>query len=95
MSDKPAVPPPPPKRGLASALGSVTEIKIQQAPTPNNAAKPSDERLKDLNFKVDEAFHLEFKMTASLRRLTMKELLEASFQAWKDKHGGIDQGLLK
>ncbi len=36
----------------------------------------------DLNFKVDPDFHQSFKTEATLRRMSMKELLEASFKAF-------------
>jgi hypothetical protein len=88
------VPPPPrkPSSRLTAALGEPS-VTIK-AVTLNNAAKPSDDRLKDLNFKVKEGFHVEFKTTASIRRMSMKELLEACFEAWKDKHGGISRDLI-
>lgn len=38
---------------------------------------------KDLNFKVDAKFSREFKMTATSRGMSMKELLEDCFAAWK------------
>jgi hypothetical protein len=36
----------------------------------------------DLNFKVDPDFHQSFKTEATVRRMSMKELLEASFKAF-------------
>ncbi len=36
----------------------------------------------DLNFKVDPDFHQSFKTEATIRRMSMKELLEASFKAF-------------
>ena len=93
-STRAPVPPPPKKSSnrLTAALGEPSAIA--DVVTPNNAAKPSDDRLKDLNFKVEESFHVEFKTTASVRRMSMKELLEACFAAWKDKHGGISRDLI-
>jgi hypothetical protein len=42
--------------------------------------------LKDLNFKVDPEFHTKFKSVATIRRLSMKELLEECFQVYLQKH---------
>lgn len=71
--------PPPLKQRLAAAP-PVTMI------APDNLSKPSDE-VQDLNFKVSPAFHRDFKVTATVRGMSMKELLEASFSAWKEKYG--------
>jgi hypothetical protein len=35
--------------------------------------------LKDLNFKVDAIFHKNYKLVATLKGLTMRELLEKTF----------------
>jgi len=43
-----------------------------------NSNKPS----VDLNFKVDPDFHRAFKTEATVRGMSMKELLEASFKAF-------------
>lgn len=56
------------------------------ANAPDNLSQPSED-IVDLNFKVNSAFHREFKITAVSRGMTMKELMEASFKAWKDKFG--------
>ena len=45
--------------------------------------------LQDMNFKVHPAFHRQFKMTAAAQGMSMKELLEASFQAWKEAQSGL------
>lgn len=56
---------------------------------PDNLSTPSDEgALQDMNFKIAPKFHRRFKMEAVLRGLSMKELLEASFQAYLQIHGG-------
>lgn len=73
--------PPPPSRGLRSDfLGKVA------APTfvPDNM---DGEKLKDVNFKMTIDFHTKFKSVATARRMSMKELLEASFAAYLEKHG--------
>ena len=38
--------------------------------------------MKDLNFKVEPSFHQAFKLEAARRKLSMKELLKASFWLW-------------
>ena len=40
----------------------------------------------DLNFKVDPDFHQSFKTEATIRRMSMKELLEASFKAFLESN---------
>jgi transcriptional regulator with XRE-family HTH domain len=45
-------------------------------------------RFVDLNFKVPQKLHRRFRMEASARGLTMKELLIASFRAYLDANGG-------
>jgi hypothetical protein len=40
-------------------------------------------KYKDLNFKVSDAFSREFKLTATARGQSMKELLEECFATWK------------
>jgi predicted HicB family RNase H-like nuclease len=46
--------------------------------------------LRDLNFKVEPKFHRNFKLVAALRGMTMKELLEKSFECWVE-HNANDQ----
>ena len=56
---------------------------------PDHLSTPSDEgALQDMNFKVAPKFHRRFKIEASVRGVSMKELLEASFQAYLKEHGG-------
>lgn len=96
----PVPPPPRTSNRLHAALGTLNTVNTALVDqgflgSANNAAKASEERLKDLNFKVNEDFHVEFKITATKRKMSMKDLLEACFEAWKDKHGGISPGLFK
>lgn len=78
------VPPPPHKqlRGLQAIVHPTPEV---EAP-PANMQRPNA-GVQDLNFKVDPDFHLAFKMTATTKKMTMKELLEASFRCWLEKYG--------
>ena len=46
---------------------------------------------QDLNFKVDPALHRAFKMVATLRGISMKELFELSFGCFLQKEYGDDQ----
>jgi hypothetical protein len=41
-----------------------------------------------MNFKVSPDFHRRFKLEATLRGRSMKELLEASFKTYLEQHGG-------
>ncbi|SER26693.1 hypothetical protein SAMN05216548_11432 [Faunimonas pinastri] len=54
--------------------------------TPDNLSK-SPEELKDLNFKVSPDLHRDFKLTATAWGMSMKELLEAAYKGWVEKHG--------
>jgi hypothetical protein len=76
------VPSPPQRRGI-----------IAQVPTPvaapDNLSKPNS-GLQDMNFKMSPEFHRAFKITASIRGMAMKDLLEASFRCWVE-HYGDDQ----
>lgn len=70
---KAAVPVPPSKR--ASFMPSA----IAPTAVPSNIA----EKPQDMSFKVHPDFHREFKMTAAAAGLSMKDLLEEAFDAWK------------
>lgn len=39
---------------------------------------------RNLNFKVTRRFYREFKITAALEGVKMRELLEMCFHAWKN-----------
>lgn len=75
--------PPPPKRN-AQRLKSAPPARIE---APNNLIEPTDDVLQDMNFKVKPEFHFTFKAEALHRRMSMKELLEASFKCYLDTHG--------
>lgn len=49
--------------------------------------KGSSETHVDMSFKVPAKFHRRFKRTSSNWGMSMKELLEASFKEWVEKHG--------
>jgi hypothetical protein len=78
------VPPPPPRAAKRGILAAVPEIIV--APPPDNMQK-ANSGIQDMNFKVETEFHQEFKMAAVAKRMTMKELLEASFRCWVEKYG--------
>lgn len=71
---KPAVPKKPTNR--ASFLGAI------EAPTMA-ADNMSAIKTADMTFKMPPAWHGEFKATAAVHGMSMKELLVASFEAWK------------
>lgn len=74
------VPPPPrARRGLMVA-------PPPPSAAPDNLARPNA-GLQDMNFKMDPDFHRAFKVTATMRGMAMKELLEASFRCWVEIHG--------
>jgi len=71
--------PPSKKKGDEfKLLASIAESPTYVADNMKEKAK-----YKDLNFKVDESFSREFKMTATARGQSMKELLEECFALWK------------
>lgn len=80
MSAKRVPPPPPRRRGLAA-------IPIPQTTAPvDNLSRPNS-GVQDLNFKVEPDFHRAFKTTATIKGMSMKELLEASFSIWIETYG--------
>lgn len=73
--------PPPPSRSRLVAPPPVTTM------TPDNLSQ--QEKWTDLNFKVDATFHRQFKTTATIWGMSMKDLLEASFKFWVQHHGAM------
>lgn len=73
--------PPPPRRGLMTPPPAP---KVE--PPTENMQKPNS-GIQDMNFKVDPDFHMAFKLAATRKGMSMKELLEASFRAWLELHG--------
>lgn len=88
MNTKAPVPPPPKRQK------PLTQRLQASAPAPTlapvNLAQPTAGSM-DMNFKVHPDFHREFKATAAIRGMSMKELLEASFAAWKEKFGTANE----
>lgn len=84
-TQKPVIPEPPArKRRLQMDVPTPTFA-------PDNLSTPSDSGtagFQDMNFKVNPAFHKRFRLEATLRGMTMKELLEASFKAYLETNGG-------
>jgi hypothetical protein len=73
--------PPPPRRGiLASPPAPAIEQPLENMAKPNSG-------IQDLNFKVDPDFHLAFKLAATMKGMSMKEVLEASFKHWVERYG--------
>lgn len=48
-----------------------------------NLSRPDREALKPLNFRVPGEFHRQFKTYAAARGMSMVELLEESFEAYR------------
>lgn len=55
--------------------------------TPQNLDKPPPLATETLNFKVTAEFRREYKVYAASRGMTMIELLEESYQLYKERHG--------
>lgn len=75
------VPPPPGARNR----GIKAPVPVPHQ-TFDNLSRPNS-GLQDLNFKVSPDFHRAFKLSATMRGIPMKDLLEASFRAWLEIYG--------
>lgn len=49
--------------------------------------KESSNTYVDMSFKIPAKFHRRFKRTAANWGMSMKELLEAPYREWVEKHG--------
>jgi hypothetical protein len=58
------------------------------SPVPGKEDPSTKAGLETLNFKVKSQFKREYKGYAVSRGMTMVELLEASYQLYKEKHHG-------
>lgn len=80
-----AKPPPPPAR-----TATATQRK-GKAPSPvavvHNLKQPQSGDLKPMNFRVDPAFHREFKTYAAAHGLSMVDLLREGFDLVKEHRG--------
>ncbi|WP_197711000.1 hypothetical protein [Chromatium okenii] len=74
-----AKPPPPSNKTQVSSLMAVVD----------NLKQPQAGDLKPLNFKVDPAFHREFKTYAATHGISMLELLREGFDLVKQNRGKI------
>jgi hypothetical protein len=86
--------PPAPKR-----KSRLTVAPPKPETVSNHLSEPSDAGvLTDMNFKVAPAVHRRFKVEASMRGMSMKELLEAMMKFYFEAHGGsmdrISQALI-
>lgn len=82
--------PPPPRKGRRGILADVPDPKesLRNLSQPNSG-------LQDLNFKVDPALHHAFKVTAAMRNMPMKDLLDAAFRCYVEHYGtDIERGML-
>lgn len=58
-----------------------------EEPTSKNLEKTPPLDTETLNFKVTAEFKREYKVYAASRGMTMIELLEQSYQIYKERHG--------
>ncbi len=63
------------------------EAPPQIEETPKNLEKTPPLEAETLNFKVTADFKREYKVYAASRDMTMIELLQQSYQLYKDRHG--------
>jgi hypothetical protein len=59
--------------------------QLEEAPRNLEKAPPQD--TETLNFKVVAEFKREYKVYAASRGMTMIDLLEQSYQIYKERHG--------
>lgn len=78
--NKPAVP----KKPSAIRTGFAETIDMPMSVPDNMSAI----KTADMTFKMPPAWHSRFKATASMHRMSMKELLVASFEAWEREQQG-------
>lgn len=55
-----------------------------QSRPSQNLTKPTPEGLRPLNFRVPAGFHQEFKMYAVRHGMSMLDLLQRSFEQYKE-----------
>lgn len=65
---------------------NLNEVSDLMKDAPINTASDRKEKTKDLNFKVPVSFHKAFKKYAIVHDMSMKDLLEASFEYYQDKY---------
>lgn len=68
------------KAGLATGLTMAPTIAAPVGAVTDNIR---EKKTVDMNFKVSGDFHSEFKATAAIRGMKMKDLLEECFATWK------------
>ena len=61
-------------------------VKKPSEKTPTKNLPDRTTSYVDLNFKVTNEFHRNFKFTATYKGISMKELMKRSFEAWLQKN---------
>ncbi|MEO0804206.1 MAG: hypothetical protein AAFY57_18325 [Cyanobacteria bacterium J06642_2] len=84
--------PPPPKRskGKGEPPIAITNKKGEppaQTETRDNLEKPEPGKPVDMNFKVPSEFKRDFKIAATMRGISQKELLMKIFNEWAERNG--------
>lgn len=73
------------------AKGGMSRLAVAPPAMPANnlveGGSTGDSYAKDLSFKVTPDFHRRFKAEATLRGLSMKDLLEACYAAYVQLNG--------
>jgi DNA primase len=70
---------PAPERAGFAGVGNLGGLGLAPTMGANNMKAT---KISDMSFKVDPEFHVRYKTTAAAAGLSMKELLEQSFQLW-------------
>lgn len=74
-------------KATSRAPREVSVAPEQEEKRGRGRPRKSDGSGKPLNFNVDPEFAIEYKSFALSQGLTMRELLENSFQEYKRNHG--------
>ncbi len=79
-----------PKKPAAKTTKGAPPVAAAAAPTSGkaNTEKAGSGDLVPLNFKVPSEFHQEFKMLATMHKMSMVDTLKEAFELLKKQKGG-------
>jgi len=74
-------------KGSAAPPSDMPTRAAPPAPAPATKERSHDEALAPLNFKVPARFRREFKTYAAAHDMKLNELLQRSFEAYRQQQG--------
>ena len=79
-----------PKKPAAKTTKGAPPVAAAAAPTKGkaNTEKAGSGDLVPLNFKVDSEFHQDFKLFATMHKMSMVGVLKEAFELLKKEKGG-------